>query len=247
MEITRILPLVLFFASLAHERTVLSGASKPPAEAPSPSLAVVAKPSEREAVAASEPIRINDSEATPGVPAGFTLLKLEKSQSRAVLCNRDSLCESIFIRVNRIDRKRISAGKTVLVPVDIGKASEYVPVPRELADSRGEREIRVFLDDQYFGAYENGKLLFWGPVSSGRKSYPTARGMFFVNYKQRHKRSIKYDNAPMPYSINYHYGFFMHQQSLPGYPASHGCIRLLMPDAERLFQWARIGDPVTVL
>lgn len=247
MGITRVLLPVLLFASLPHGRAVLFGASKPPDEASTPGLAIVAEPSERETAIAQEPVRIKDSDATPGVPAGFTLMKLEKSESRAALCNRDSLCEAIFMKVNRIDRKRIAAGKTVLVPIDIEKASQYVPVPRELSDSRGEREIRVFLDDQYFGAYENGELLFWGPVSSGRRSHPTARGRFFVNYKQRHKRSIKYENAPMPFSINFYYGFFMHQQSLPGYPASHGCVRLLMPDAERLFHWVRVGDPVTVL
>ncbi len=180
-------------------------------------------------------------------PEGFDLLKLEKNESLDTLCERDHLCEAIFMKVNRMDRRHIAAGRTVLLPVDTEKASEYVPVPQQLPDNRGEREVRVYLDKQYFGAYENGALLFWGPVSSGTRSHPTWPGEFVVNYKQRHKRSIKYNNAPMPYSINYDGPYFIHQQSLPGHPASHGCVRLLESDARRLFGWIRTGDPVTVL
>lgn len=189
----------------------------------------------------------SSKEITMVPPEGFDLLKLEKTESLAKLCEQNTACETIFMKVNRIDRRHISAGKSVLIPVDTEKAAEYVPVPEQLSDSRGEREVRVFLNDQYFGAYENGTLLFWGPISSGKKSNPTWPGEFFVNYKQRHKRSIKYNNAPMPYSINYDGPYFIHQQSLPGHPASRGCVRLLEADAKRLFSWVRNGDAVTIL
>ena len=151
------------------------------------------------------------------------------------------------MKVNRLDERHFPTGKEVLVPVDVNKALLYTPVPKTLTDSRGAHEIRVFLDRQYFGAYESGKLLFWGPVSTGRKQKPTPPGKFFVNYKERFRRSLKYENAPMPFSINFNGGFFMHQQSLPGRPASHGCIRLLQVDAERLFFWSRRSDAVTVV
>ncbi|NTW30948.1 MAG: L,D-transpeptidase, partial [Candidatus Moranbacteria bacterium] len=138
------------------------------------------------------------------------------------------------MKVNRVDKRHFPVGKTVLLPVNLEKAVQYTPIPEVLTDSRGEREIRVYLDCQYFGAYEKGKLVFWGPISSGGKGRGTPPGRYAVNYKERHKRSIKYDNAPMPYAINFYGGYFLHQQSLPGYPASHGCVRLLMTDAERL-------------
>jgi len=186
-------------------------------------------------------------DATAEAPEGFELVTLEKRSSPGKLCEADVACETIFKKVNRVDDRHIAAGKSVLMPVDTGKASEYVPIPRVLADTRGEREVRVYLDSQYFGAYENGALLFWGPISSGTKSHPTWPGEFVVNYKQRHKRSIRYNNAPMPYSINYDGPYFIHQQALPGHPASHGCVRLLEDDARRLFGWVRTGDPVTVL
>ncbi|WP_294343814.1 L,D-transpeptidase [Prosthecochloris sp.] len=187
------------------------------------------------------------SEKAAVIPEGFGKVKLDKTESLDKLCNQDLTCETIFMKVNKVDRRHISAGKTVLLPVDIDKASQYIPVPQQLSDSRGEREVRVFLDTQYFGAYENGALLFWGPISSGRKSNPTWPGEFFVNYKQRHKRSIKYNNAPMPYSINYDGPYFIHQQALPGHPASRGCVRLLEADAKKLFSWMKVGDSVTVL
>jgi lipoprotein-anchoring transpeptidase ErfK/SrfK len=51
----------------------------------------------------------------------------------------------------------------------------------------------------------------------------------------------------MPYAVNFsEKGYFFHHQSLPGKPASHGCIRLLKVDAERLFYWIGKNDPVII-
>ncbi len=184
---------------------------------------------------------------TPQLPDGFVKKVIKRGETLAKICSTDSTARIIFMKVNRLDERHFPIGKEVLVPVDVNKALLYNPVPATLTDSRGAREIRVFLDRQYFGAYEGGKLLFWGPVSSGRKLKPTTPGKFFVNYKERFRRSLKYENAPMPFSINFNKGFFMHQQSLPGRAASHGCIRLLQVDAARLFYWAQRNDPVTVI
>lgn len=181
------------------------------------------------------------------LPDGVIKRVIKKGESLSQICTTDSTVRVIFMKVNRIDERHFPTGKEVLIPVDVNKAMLYTPVPSMLTDSRGEREIRVFIDLQYFGAYEGGELLFWGPVSSGKKQKPTPPGKFFVNYKERFRRSLRYDNAPMPFSINYNKGFFIHQQSLPGRPASHGCIRLLKMDAERLFFWSQRNDPVTVV
>ncbi len=183
----------------------------------------------------------------PSIPAGFVKRVIKKGETLAKICNTDSTSRILFMKVNRLDERHFPTGKEVLVPVDVGKAMLYSPVPATIADSRGGREIKIFLDAQYFGAYEGGKLLFWGPVSSGKKQKPTPPGKFFVNYKERFRRSLKYENAPMPFSINFNKGYFMHQQSLPGRPASHGCVRLLLVDAERLFFWLQRSDPVTLV
>jgi len=184
---------------------------------------------------------------SPAIPDGFVKRVLKKGETLAKICNSDSTARIIFLKVNRLDERHFPLGKEVLVPVDVNKAILYSPVPAILTDSRGGREIRIFLNPQYFGAYEEGKLIFWGPVSSGRKERATPPGKFFVNYKERFRRSLKYENAPMPFSINYYKGYFIHQQSLPGRPASHGCVRLLLMDAERLFFWLQRSDPVTLV
>jgi hypothetical protein len=181
------------------------------------------------------------------IPDGFVRRPLMKGETLSGICKADSSCEVILMKVNRIDQRHLSTGRNILVPVDKQKSALYVPVPKVLSDSRGEREIRIFLRRQFFGAYENGQLLFWGPVSSGKRGKNTPPGKFFVNYKQRFKKSLKYDDAPMPFSINFNQGYFLHQQSMPGYPASHGCVRLLEVDAQRLFYWARLKDPVTLV
>ena len=245
--LTFLLLLVSLTLSVPDETAFLLAGSRPTenamlSDSASSNLPISQNSSSVNPVAPQHPV----SNATTEVPEGFAIMKLKKKESLERFCGKDSVCQALFMKVNRYDRLHIPAGKTVLFPVDIEKASAYVPIPQVLDDSRGEREIRVYLAQQYFGAYEDGKLLFWGPVSSGKKSRPTWPGKFFVNYKQRYKRSIKYHNAPMPYSINYSGGYFIHEQSLPGYPASHGCIRLLMTDAKKLFNWVKIGDPVTV-
>jgi len=241
--------LLLLFASfpVTRQEAYLLAASRPPENAMLSDCPVSNRPTGQESSSETAVIaQKSESNATSDTPEGFALMKLKKKESLTRFCGQDSVCQALFMKINRYDRKYIPKGKTVLLPVDIEKASEYIPIPQVLDDSRGEREIRVYLTLQYFGAYEDGKLLFWGPVSSGKKSRPTWPGKFSVNFKQRYKRSIKYHNAPMPYSINYSGGYFIHEQSLPGYPASHGCIRLLMTDAKKLFNWVKIGDPVTV-
>ncbi|MEI7749888.1 MAG: L,D-transpeptidase family protein [Candidatus Moraniibacteriota bacterium] len=182
------------------------------------------------------------------IPDGFEPKIIKKGDTLWSLCKGDSVSQAVFMSVNHLDNRHLPTGKKVLVPTDIEQANRYVPIPKKLSDSRDNREIRVFLDTQYFGAYENGALVFWGPVSSGRIGKTTPAGEYAIAYKQRYKCSKKYDNAPMPYSLNLsNTGYFLHQQALPGYPASHGCVRLLMKDAERLFFWSRVGDPVTVV
>ena len=197
---------------------------------------------------AVSPLPTNSSEKSVlTVPDGFILRRIKKGESLSQVCETDSSCMVVFMKVNRLDNRHFPIGRNAFVPVDLSKAMFYVPVPKTVVDSRGVREIRIFLDRQYFGAYENGQLVFWGPVSSGKKDKRTPPGKFFVNYKQRTRYSVKYEHAPMPFSLNYHNGYFIHQQSLPGYPASHGCVRLLPMDAERLFLWSHPGDPVTLL
>lgn len=183
-----------------------------------------------------------------GAPEGFGWYRIRKGDTATRICGNDPACADLFLRVNRIDARHLSPGRKVLVPIAMGLAERYAPVPNALSGRDTGRKIVVYLDTQYFGAYEDGWLLFWGPVSTGRKGHGTPAGEYRIEYRQKDKKSIKYDGAPMPFALNLSWtGYFLHEQALPGYPASHGCVRLLMDDAKRLFFWVRVGDPVSIV
>ncbi len=155
----------------------------------------------------------------------------------------------IIKRVNRIDESHLVIGKKILIPNDLKKAKKFLPVPEYLKEAeKTKRVIYVFLEKQYFGAYEDGRLAFWGPISSGSQQKPSPRGSFKIILKQKKRVSIEVPGAKMPYSLQFSkQGHILHAQSLPGRPASHGCIRLLMQDAMKLFNWIRINDPVILI
>lgn len=154
----------------------------------------------------------------------------------------------IIKRINKIDEKHLIIGKTILIPNDLSKAIKFCPVPKNTTEKEKLPKILyIYLDIQYFGAYEQGNLLFWGPISSGKKLYETPMGNNKVLWKAKKYFSKKYDDAPMPYSVNYSSnGYFVHQQAMPGKPASHGCVRLLMSDAKKIFYWIKIGNPINI-
>lgn len=151
-------------------------------------------------------------------------------------------------RVNRIDERHLVPGKKILIPEDLNKTKKFCPVLEPPKNSNSfKRALYFFLDAQYFGAYQNGKLWLWGPISSGKASSKTPQGNFRALWKKKNYISKKY-KMPMPYAVSFSdKGYFFHQQSLPGRPASHGCIRLLRVDAEKLFYWVEKNDPVILI
>ena len=114
----------------------------------------------------------------------------------------------------------------------------------------GAREVtRVVLDlsRQLAFAYDGGELVAVSTISSGSKNHLSPLGVFPILEKKRMHRSIRYDNAPMPYMqrIN-EYGVALHAGHLPGYPASHGCIRLPQAFAAKLFAATQVGTEVLI-
>jgi lipoprotein-anchoring transpeptidase ErfK/SrfK len=84
------------------------------------------------------------------------------------------------------------------------------------------------------------------PISSGRKGYPTPKGEFVVTNKHRHWRSTIYGSS-MPYYLRLSCrAFGLHAGQLPGYPASHGCIRLNKKDAQSFFERVPVGTVVVI-
>jgi lipoprotein-anchoring transpeptidase ErfK/SrfK len=114
------------------------------------------------------------------------------------------------------------------------------------------RDLTIRLGHQRFIYREDGQVVRTGPVSSGRAGYPTPRGRFSVLSKHKDKVSYRYTNqlgwpAWMPYSIQFSGHYFLHEGWLPGYPDSHGCVRVGEKDARFLYQRLRIGDRIAVV
>jgi len=114
------------------------------------------------------------------------------------------------------------------------------------------KSITINLSTQKLYAKSNGKVIFSGNISSGIKGHRTPNGIFRVLEKDRYHVSNRYPKpyggAKMPYMLRLtNSGIALHQGYLPGYPASHGCIRVTKSTAKRLWRWAKIGTKVKII
>ena len=106
--------------------------------------------------------------------------------------------------------------------------------------------INVSIGSQRAVLYKDGRVALVMPVSTGMPGFPTPTGRFVVTDKDRMHRSTLYP-AYMPYFLRMSCrDFGLHAGELPGYPASHGCIRLPWDSAQRLFREVDIGTLVTI-
>ncbi len=188
-------------------------------------------------------LSIHYSAFSQEVPEGFEKYKVKPGDTLFKITPEKNW--DLIKKVNRIDPQHLIIGKEILIPVDLEKAKNFCPVPQTIQET-DKRLVVVFLDIQYFGAYEKGNLLFWGPVCSGRDGRRTPKGKFKIIWKAKKYTSKKYA-AEMPFAMNIaNWGLFLHEQSLTGKPSSHGCIRLLHEDAKRLYYWTQKGDRVFI-
>lgn len=144
--------------------------------------------------------------------------------------------------LNRIDTDHIKTRDTLIVPNEF-KATfmDYTPFPRKLDNLAEVPKTVIFsYPIQAYGVYEKGNLVKWGPTNMGKKSAQTPRGLFFTNWKGRKVTSTVDDEWILNWNFNIHNtgGVGWHQYALPGYPASHSCLRLLDADAQWLYNWA---------
>lgn len=154
----------------------------------------------------------------------------------------DSSKRRIIASMNRITPNRFRVGMKLIMPDTIlSDFMQYSPFPvtLPLPDSI-QKFVLVNQRIQLFAAYENGKQVRFGPVSTGRKTKPTPNGLFYTNYKSKLKTSTVNGEWKMPwyFNISNNGGIGMHQFVMPGYPASHSCIRMYEEDAFWLFNWA---------
>jgi hypothetical protein len=137
----------------------------------------------------------------------------------------------------------LGTAKTV-VPANL-KPGEYVWHP-ELSP-RGPIVLVVSLPEQRAYVYRNGVIIGASTISTGKKGHETPTGVFTILQKHEDHYSNLYDDAPMPYMQRLTWsGVALHAGQLPGYPASHGCVRMPYDFAQRLFAETKTGVTVVV-
>lgn len=119
--------------------------------------------------------------------------------------------------------------------------------PKNLAKPEGPLTVAISLQHQSLKVYASNGLYSESAISSGNKTHPTPTGIFSIIQKSKWHRSNLYSDAPMPYMQRLTWsGIAVHAGSLPGYPASHGCIRVPMSFASKMWVWSRMGARVIV-
>jgi L,D-transpeptidase ErfK/SrfK len=167
----------------------------------------------------------------------------------------------LVMRINRTNK--IYPGMKIAIPRHENMSMmDFAPFATQI-DPPGEKLIYVSLRELAFGAYdETGTLQYWGPISGGKGWCPdiqrgchTATGKFAISAIQgpecvSSKFPVGEGGAPMPYCMFFYGGYALHgSYDVPGYHASHGCVRLFINDARWLneeFVMGELGIPVIV-
>jgi len=151
------------------------------------------------------------------------------------------------MKINRTNNS-LYRGMVIAIPKSFGDSfMDHAPFP-ENGEVTGNKYIVVSLSKLAFGAYnESGQLQYWGPISGGKGYCPdihrgchTPTGYFAIYSKGGSgcvstKFPVGRGGAPMPYCMFFHGGFALHgSYDVPGYNASHGCVRMYKDDAKWL-------------
>lgn len=109
----------------------------------------------------------------------------------------------------------------------------------------GPVAVVVSLPEQRVHVYRNGIRIAVSTCSTGKPGHETPTGVFTVLQKDARHRSSTYNNAPMPNMNRLTWdGIALHAGNLPGWPASHGCVRLPLEFSRLLFTVTHVGTPV---
>lgn len=152
--------------------------------------------------------------------------------------------------LNRKEYRFYRVNDSILLPdniIDDQKAYSVLPhYYPEVANYK--KFIVVSINYQCYGAYENGKLVHFAAINSGKHAGSNPLGLYYLTWKAKSHVSSYDETWIMPFTFNYtRIGQAFHQYMMPGFPASHGCLRQFRRDAEWLFSWGdtRKIDPNT--
>jgi hypothetical protein len=127
------------------------------------------------------------------------------------------------------------------------KTTEQLRKAAPVEAPKGQLLIAISIAKQELTLFDDGVAIARSPISTGTPSHPTPTGVFSVIQKARFHRSNLYSAAPMPFMQRITWsGVALHGGVLPGYPASHGCIRLPSDFAVRLWSTTKLGARVII-
>lgn len=212
-------------------------ATKHTKNTPTTTTPVIQKPVEASATTTTPPIET----PTPVENDTYTSLTIKADPLKELTAAVGADNVANVLRLNRINSNFLKAGSVVIIPKDPANFDALTPFPTELADAAAIPKLMMVSQKvQAFGLYENGKLVKWGPVSTGKQSTQTANKLYFTNWKGKEVHSSFSDEWILKFNFNLDNaeGIGMHQYEMPGYPASHSCIRMFGNDAEWIYNWA---------
>ena len=165
-----------------------------------------------------------------------------KDSGRKVFESYTEEQQQLILALNRIDKAHVRRADTLVVPdTFINDRNAYSTFPPSVSALAGVKKIVLFsYPTQTYSIYENGQLLKWGPTSMGKRSSKTPTGLFFTNWKGKEVRSTVDEEWILKWNFNIQnkMGIGWHQYAMPGYPASHSCLRLYADEAKFLYDWA---------
>jgi hypothetical protein len=196
------------------------------------------------------PTEVNNEISAP-VHVVVPISKKEVSYYRIILNTETPVSELIehvgienissVLSLNRLDDKHLKKGQEIIVPDSFDDLLDLSSFPKAIPELYTvPKMIFISQEKQEFGAYENGILVRFGGVSTGKESTQTSSKLFFTNWKGKLVVSSIDDGWLLPWAFNLDNfaGVSMHQYELPGYPASHSCVRMSEEDAKWVYEWA---------
>lgn len=145
--------------------------------------------------------------------------------------------------INRKELGYIRVGDTILVPDKYYENMIAYTVFPYFYPAGMDIDRIIFVSNRWqsYACYENGKLVRFAAANTGKEKTQTYAGRYSLVWKDRLRRSSINSSWILPYTWNFHRfaGSAFHKFDMPGYPASHSCIRQFLDDAQWLFHWGR--------
>jgi hypothetical protein len=179
------------------------------------------------------------TEPPPTAPTGYQLQETPDDLGDAFSDQELDILELL----NRVDRERMPRQDHLVIPDRFADDPlDHSPFPQRVEALADEpKALLVHQPVQAWAAYEDGELVRWGPVSTGREAHPTPSDRFFLTWRSEGRTSTVNPDWYLEWYFNFHNerGLSFHQYEMPGRPASHACVRLLERDARWLYDWGQ--------